>query len=250
MAKQKPKGQWWDWMWNPIAGCTKISPGCLNCWAEGRLDRFGELWIDYFPSFTSPVGPIIVEKWFDKPRYKKKPAVVFVGALGDLFHEAISLAFHRRVYDIMRMAPQHTFVLLTKRPDAMAFSMGKMEPLPNVVCGVSICTADEYDAGWPPLDRLSGGKWRTLMCFEPLLDSVVTHAVALPPWINQVIVGCESGTRAKRRPMDDDWVRFIRCACHRAGAPFYLKQMEIDGKVVGLPKLDGKVHDDFSGVTG
>lgn len=232
-------GVWWDKMWNPVTGCTPISPGCKNCWAMRDTKRWRK---SFVPGLLHPDR-------FDAPFHWRKPRVVFVCGWGDLFHEEVSLSFHRKVFDIMRRCLKHTFVLLTKRADIMAFSVGRFDPLPNVLCGVSACTYNETAQHADDLHSMDGQGWRTLLCMEPLLEPIpITHGELRS--IHQVIVGCESGMKGKRRSMKDDWVRDIRDTCRTGGVPFYLKQAERNGKVVGEPELDGLRHTNLSGIMG
>jgi protein gp37 len=269
----KTKIEWADVVWNPMSGCTKVSEGCRNCYAESIAKRF---WGDR--KFTDvQCHP----ERLDIPLHWKKPQRIFVDSMSDLFHEDIPEGFIDLVFDRVNYdgISHLTFLILTKRPERMKSYINGLDfKLPdNVWLGVSVedqKTADEriplllqtpaavrFISVEPMLeninisDALNG-------CPRPLGEHFVTHEMAIDagdpsmegmsmgveweqtaPPINWVICGSESG--AKARPFDIDWVRSLRDQCVAAGVPFFLKQMPVNGKLAKMPELDGVVWDQY-----
>jgi protein gp37 len=240
--------------WNPTTGCAKVSAGCKNCYAEkmhARLTGMGSA--KYKEPFTR------VRTWDDALRIPlkwKKPRTVFVNSMSDLFHADVPFEFIDRVFAVMALTPQHTYQILTKRPDRMAeyfgheqgdlydvedcvtdwvYKMGEPEhrvtwPLPNVWLGTSVENQQTADERIPHLLNCPAAV-RFLSC-EPLLGAVELPMEHLMKWavidgkpfhkINWVIAGGESGPKA--RPMHPEWVRGLRDRCKEAGVAFFFKQ--------------------------
>ena len=221
------KIEWCDVTWNPITGCDKVSPGCDNCYAltmAGRLQRMGNprYQNDGHPVSSGPgFGLTVHRDKFDEPLLWKTPRLVFVNSMSDLFHPALGVATISRIVDTMRVTPQHTYQVLTKRPQHLLAWAEYMEPLPlNVWWGVSV----ESDRWAWRVERLSRLRERnpglTLFCsVEPLLGPVPSLNVEALDW---VIVGGESGPGA--RPLNPQWVRDIVAWSVDAGTPVFLKQ--------------------------
>lgn len=258
-----------DMVWNPVTGCTPISAGCDNCWAQAYLRRFG-----------SPIGVTLLKSCLDEPLHWRKPQTVFVCSHGDLFHEDVPFEFIDRIGNMIGTVPEHTYLFLTKRPDRMLeyFDDHCVGELPsNVWLGVSVedqKTADEripillqipaahHGVSIEPMlgpvdlvDTMNGKRYLgdfichecedhpgTFECQCCVFDTEVSQVQKGLDW---VVVGCESGQN--RRPFEEDWVRKVRDDCHVAGVRFMYKQGDQDGKVVKLPLLDGVLHDDRPG---
>lgn len=224
-----------DATWNPVTGCAKISPGCKNCYAERmayRLKAMGQE--KYRHGFDVTCHPKALDKI---PGGSGK--VIFVCSMGDLFHHAVPASFIGHVFLAIKRAPQHRFLILTKRPEPMLQFTTALyrEPLPNLALGVTVESPEYLSRIDTLLDCPAAMRFVSV---EPMLDSL-----RLQPWLQYldwVICGCESGP--KRRPMRPHWVQSLRDSCDYENTPFFLKQMEIDGKLVKMPKLDGRVHDD------
>jgi protein gp37 len=261
---------WASYVWNPVTGCTKVSQGCAHCYAEGIAKRFwGER------KFTDV---ICHEDRLDQPLHIKKAGRVFVNSMSDLFHKDVPDEFINQVFAYMRAAEKHTFIILTKRPErmkeylqapnrsqeiqkyftAMRFSGYiptpdsidyvplKDYPLPNVWLGVSIEDQKTADERIPLLLQTPAAV--RFVSVEPMLGEVeiTQHFKYDTGWksaLDWVICGCESGPN--RRPMDVSWARLLQEQCYIAHIPFFLKQMEIDGKAVKMPALDGVVYDQY-----
>ncbi|HET9954914.1 MAG TPA: phage Gp37/Gp68 family protein [Polyangiaceae bacterium] len=205
--------EWTDATWNPVRGCTKISPGCKHCYAQTFSERFRG--VPGHP-FEQGFDLRLVETALELPVRWRSPRRIFVNSMSDLFHEEVPEDFIRRVFDVMSRASQHQFQLLTKRSKRMAEIAGRLQIPRNVWMGVSV-ENERY------VRRL--GELRTVnaavrfVSVEPLLGPI-RH---LPlDGIHWVIVGGESGPRA--RPMNPVWVRAIREQCQAAGVAFFFKQ--------------------------
>jgi len=233
--------EWTDATWNPVTGCTKISPGCKHCYAERmarRLKAMGQ------PNYAHGFELTLHEHVLELPLRWKSPQVIFVNSMSDLFHERVPDAFIQSVFDTMRDASWHEFQLLTKRPDRMADFVAAhlREPLrythPNVWLGTSVET-QPYVSRARLVAPLSSTV-RFLSC-EPLLGPLDLSGVLGEDAINWVIVGGESGHQA--RPMDAEWVRGIRKQCRDANVPFFFKQWGGRNKKEAGRTLDRRTWD-------
>jgi len=231
---------WTDSTWNPIRGCSPMSPGCAHCYALRMANRFSGSGKPYHglvrstkqgPRWTGKTR--VVMKALKEPLRWREPRRIFVNSMGDLFHEAIAFAHIALVWAAMRLAKRHTFQVLTKRPGRMLeFVENWGEILPNVWLGVSVEDQAWADKRIPELLRTPAAL-RFVSC-EPLLSSVdlrsyFPHEVetgqlssAFVEGVNWVIVGGESGPGARR--MDLEWARSLRDQCRQAGVPFFFKQ--------------------------
>lgn len=205
--------EWTEMTWNPVTGCVKVSPGCKHCYAETlskRLRAMGaERYQDGFQVTTH-------DDLIDLPLKWKRPRVVFVNSMSDLFQEQVPLHFIQRVFETMDQCPQHQFQVLTKRAERLVEVCGDLKWSGNIWMGVSI-ENQEY-AYRSKLLRSVPAAIRFLSV-EPLLGKIS----ALPlRGIHWVIVGGESGPGA--RPMKQEWVETIYRQCREQGVPFFFKQ--------------------------
>ena len=220
--------------WNPVTGCTKVSQGCKNCYAERmarRLQAMGAA--RYSDGFRLALHADLV----DLPRRWRKPRLVFVNSMSDLFHEQVPFEFIQRVFQTMRECPHHVFQVLTKRSVRLRELGGEIDWPSNVWMGVSV--EDERVLSRVEDLRATPAAVRFLSC-EPLIGPLTGLRLDGIHW---VIVGGESGPRS--RPMEADWAREIRDACDAANVAFFFKQWggvrkDLTGRV-----LDGRTHDDF-----
>lgn len=223
------KIEWADKVWNPVTGCSKVSQGCKYCYAERLANRF---WGKR--KFTDV---ICHEDRLEEPLKWRKPALVFVNSMSDLFHDDVPLGFINRVWTKMIESPQHTYMVLTKRPKRMLHVLGNYAIQPNIWLGVS-CEDQRAADERVPLLLQTPAAVRFVSC-EPLLgkinlywlrgeeksDSVgrkYNKALNGMEQLDWVIVGGESGPGA--RPMHQDWVRHLLDQCLGYGVPFFFKQ--------------------------
>lgn len=221
--------EWTDSTWNPVTGCTKVSPGCRHCYAETFAERWrGIPGHPYEQGFDLHLWPERLEL----PLTWKKPRTIFVNSMSDLFHESIPLDFIRRVFGTMERASQHTFQILTKRSERLAKVAPDLIWPSNVWMGVSIETAKhlwraDYLRTVPAVVRF--------LSLEPLLGPLGTLNLSGIHW---VIVGGESGPGA--RPIEAPWVKDIRKQCWRERVPFFFKQWGGARKKKSGRLLDGR----------
>lgn len=222
--------EWTESTWNPVTGCTKISSGCKNCYAERmskRLKAMGQR--NYRNGFRVTVHPHAL----DIPMRWQKPQMVFVNSMSDLFHKDVSLEFIRQVFDVMVRAERHRFQVLTKRAERL-LELSPQLPWPeNVWMGVSV----ENEDCLYRIDYLRDtGAHIKFISFEPLLGPI--RGVNLEG-IDWVIVGGESGPRS--RIVRQEWVMDIRDQCQTAEVPFFFKQWGGFHKKRAGRRLEGRI---------
>ena len=225
--------EWTESTWNPVTGCTKISAGCKNCYAERmakRLKAMGN------PRYVNGFKPTAHPDVLACPLSWKKPRMIFVNSMSDLFHEDVPSDFVTKVFEVMRKAHWHVFQVLTKRGGRLA-ELSSALPWPaNVWMGVTVEAEDYLDR----IDclRITGPQTRFLS-LEPLLGPFRRLDLHGIDW---VIVGGESGPGA--RPMKPKWVRSIRDQCLRASVPFFFKQWGGTFRRRAGRILDGRTWDE------
>jgi protein gp37 len=216
--------EWTDATWNPVAGCTVLSPGCTNCYAMRMAARLDAMGLQKYRGLTRKSGSRAV--WTGRVRLDRdalsvptkwrKPRRIFVNSMSDLFHDAVPAEFVAEVWSVMASTPWHTYQILTKRPDRMAQITASLPVLDNVWLGTSVESADYLGR----IDNLRTVRAAVrFISFEPLLGSV---AEANLRGIHWAIVGGESGPRS--RPMLEEWVDEIEAACRESKAAFFFKQ--------------------------
>ena len=204
--------EWTETTWNPVTGCTQVSPGCAHCYAKTFAERFrGVPGHPYENGFDLQLRP----DRLDQPLRWKRPRTVFVNSMSDLFHEDINLDFIRRVFDVMEAASWHRFQVLTKRSARAAQLAPALVWSENVWMGVSV-ENQRWTSRVSDLRRIPAAV-RFLSC-EPLLGPLALNLDG----IHWVIAGGESGHRA--RPMRLEWATSVRDQCIEAGVPFFFKQ--------------------------
>lgn len=251
------KIEWTDRTWNPVTGCTKVSDGCTNCYAEGIARRFAG-----GKAFPNGFDVTLHHDRLDAPLRWRKPSRVFVNSMSDLFHDQVPDEYIAQVFVTMAATPQHTYQVLTKRHGRMRALVSSPEfrasvedgigarfevddryrwPLPNVWLGVSVEDQKRADLRIPALLDTPAAV-RFLSC-EPLLGPVdlrpyLNHECDRHPRPDWVIVGGESEPGA--RPMHLDWARTLVQQCRDAGVPVFVKQL---GSVHGRALGGGKGND-------
>lgn len=205
--------EWTEATWNPVTGCTKVSPGCKFCYAERMARRLQAMGTEnYRNGFRLTLQPRMLEL----PLTWTKPRLIFVNSMSDLFHDRVPLDYIQRVFEVMRKASWHTFQVLTKRSERLAELSPKLDWPSNVWMGVSVENED-YVSRIDDL-RLTNAAVKFLS-LEPLLGPLPNLKL---PHIDWVIVGGESGPGA--RTMEEIWVTEIRDQCVSADVPFFFKQ--------------------------
>ena len=231
------KIEWTDSTWNPIRGCTKISPGCTHCYAETFAERFrGVKGHPYEQGFDLRFVP---EKLEDPLRWSK-PRMIFVNSMSDLFHEDVPTEYILQVAGVMQKANWHTYQVLTKRADRLQTvlntSLREHASLPHIWWGVSV---ENRKHGLPRIEYLRNAPASIrFLSVEPLLEDLGTVDLSGIHW---VIVGGESGHGA--RPMERTWVESIRDQCTAANVPFFFKQWGGVQKKKAGRLLDGRTYD-------
>jgi protein gp37 len=226
--------EWTESTWNPVTGCTKVSPGCKHCYAEriaDRLQAMGQR--NYRNGFKLTLQPHML----NLPLQWRKPQRIFVNSMSDLFHKDVPVSYLLQVFEVMRRAYWHKFQVLTKRSD----NLSELDPLiawpANVWMGVSV---EDEEYTWRIQDLKKSGARTKFLSIEPLLGPIVALDLSGIDW---VIVGGESGPGA--RPIQRKWVVDIRRQCRQAGVPFFFKQWGGVNKKRTGRELDGRTYDEM-----
>jgi protein gp37 len=210
---EKSTIEWTNSTWNPVTGCSKVSVGCANCYAERFSERFrGVPGHPFKQGFDLKLWPSRLEL----PLTWREPRVIFVNSMSDLFHEDVPTEFIQKVFQVMKQAHWHTFQILTKRSERLAKLSARLPWAPNIWMGVSVET-EHFSFRIDHLRKT--GAHVKFLSLEPLLGPMPGLNLKGIDW---VIVGGESGPKA--RPMDGSWVLEIKRQCIKAKVPFFFKQ--------------------------
>lgn len=237
--------EWTDSTWNPVAGCTVLSPGCTNCYAmrmARRLEAMGQ--VKYAGTTRVSGGRakwtgkvVLDEAVLELPKRWAKGRMIFVNSMSDLFHDDVPLDFIQKVFAAMRDTPRHTYQILTKRAERLAELSPAIDWPMNVWMGVSVESQDY----WPRVDLLRGsGAYVKFLSLEPLLGPLDTLDLTDIDW---VIAGGESGPGA--RPVRPEWITAIRDACQEQRVAFHFKQWGGTNKKATGRELDGRTWDEW-----
>lgn len=236
---EKSSIEWTDATWNPVRGCTKISPGCKHCYAEVFAERFrGVPNHPYGQGFDLRLVP---EK-LEEPLKWKTPKRIFVNSMSDLFHPNVPSEYIARVAEVMTRAPWHTFQVLTKRAARMSellnSSLAFAASAPHIWWGVSV---ENREHGIPRISHLQDANARVkFLSVEPLLEDLGELSLDGIHW---VIVGGESGHGA--RPMEEKWVARVKEQCIESGVAFFFKQWGGRQKSKAGRLLQGRTYDEM-----
>lgn len=229
MVNSKSKIEWTESTWNPITGCTKVSPGCKFCYAERmakRLQAMGK------PTYLNGFQVAVHEETFEYPLQIKTPRLIFVNSMSDLFHETIPDEIVLRLFDVMRRASWHTFQILTKRAERLNQMNALIDWPENIWAGVSVETSDFIYR----IDHLRATSARIkFLSVEPLLGPLPDLDLTNIDW---VIVGGESGPNSRK--MEEEWVIQIRDSCTSQNVPFFFKQWGGTNKKKNGRLLEGR----------
>jgi protein gp37 len=211
---QNSKIEWTEVTWNPTVGCSKISPGCQNCYAETMARRLQAMGAN---GYSNGFKLTLLPERLSDPLQRKKPTTYFVNSMSDLFHEKIPHVYIRQVFDVMKKTPYHTYQVLTKRAHKLAAFLQSYQAPTNVWLGV---TVENKAHGVPRINILRTEKAHVrFLSIEPLLEDLGKLDLSGIHWI---IVGGESGPKA--RPMRLDWVLNIKRQCEEQNVAFFFKQ--------------------------
>lgn len=230
----KSKIEWTEKTWNPTTGCTKISAGCKNCYAEVLAKRLMAMGKEkYKNNFNLTVHP----QSLNEPYKWKKSKVIFVNSMSDLFHDDVPLDFIQKVFHVMNDTPHHTYQVLTKRADRLAEISSSLNWTDNIWMGTSI--EDNRVLGRMEGLKLCDAKYKFLS-LEPLLGPLPNINLSGIDW---VIVGGESGK--KSRPIEEEWVLDIRDQCASQNVKFFFKQWGGKNKKKSGRLLQGKEYNEM-----
>ncbi|MFW6029995.1 MAG: DUF5131 family protein [Halanaerobiales bacterium] len=226
--------EWTNETWNPVTGCTKISSGCKNCYAEKFAKRLKAMKNKRYKN-----GFSVTLHWdkIEDPLKWRKPRFVFVNSMSDLFHKKVPLKFIKSVFYTIKKADNHIFQILTKRSSRLKQVAGDLDWPENLWIGVSVENQDNINRIEDLRQVPSEVKF---ISFEPLIGPITNFSLDK---INWVIVGGESGTKA--RPIKASWVRIIRDRCQQEEIPFFFKQWGGRTPKAGGRTLDGKIWDEY-----
>ncbi|OHB81197.1 MAG: hypothetical protein A2W31_05140, partial [Planctomycetes bacterium RBG_16_64_10] len=230
-AMTKTTIPWATHVWNPVTGCSPCSPACKNCYARRTHDMRHEAFkagkLQNMPQYAQPFNVVrCLPKRLDAPLHMRKHVRIFVDSMGDLFHEDVPLEFIDRVFTAMLCASWHTFLLLTKRAEAMRKYVDSARAvLPeNVWLGVSVWDQASADAAWEQLRQTPAAV--RFFSYEPALERArfhdMLHRLGGGITLDWLIAGGETGPGA--RPCNPDWLTRAWRQCKAAGVPFFFKQ--------------------------
>jgi protein gp37 len=228
--------EWTEATWNPVSGCSKVSPGCAHCYAERLSRRFGHTHHPWVPAYEAE-NVVMHPERLEQPLRWRRPRLIFVNSMSDVFHERVPLSFVSQVFDVMAEAEQHVFQILTKRHERLAEIADELPWPENVWIGVSIennrwCVRADYIRRVPAAVRFISA--------EPLLGPLDRLDLTEIDWL---IAGGESGPR--HRSIDPVWVRALRDRCQQEGVAFFFKQWGGATSKSGGRRLDGREYSEM-----
>lgn len=235
--------EWTEATWNPVTGCSKVSPGCAHCYAETLSRRFGRTKKPWTPA-NATENVVTHPERLDQPYRWRRPRMIFVNSMSDLFHELVPLEFIQRVFDVMNSAERHTFQVLTKRPEQALEAANALTWTKNIWLGVSIENS-RYTWRADVLRDVPAAV--RFISAEPLLGSLFESGHRRAPLsldrIHWLIAGGESGP--KYRPVHVEWVRELREACAKRDVAFFFKQWGGRTSKSGGRQLDGATYSEL-----
>lgn len=231
---EKSSIEWTDSTWNPVTGCTRVSAGCLNCYAERlalRLQSMGN------PSYQNGFAVTLHEKALELPLKWKKPQNIFVNSMSDLFHEDVPTEFILRIFNVMCRTDWHQYQILTKRAERLLELSSELPWQSHIWMGVTVEDQSQVDR----IDYLRQTHAAVkFLSLEPLIGPIYDINLAGIDWL---IVGGESGPKA--RPIEVSWVTYIRDHCQINNVPFFFKQWGGKNKRKAGRKLEGQFYSEM-----
>ena len=228
------KIEWTEMTWNPTTGCTKVTSGCLNCYAERMSRRLKAMGVPkYQNGFQLSIHPDVLME----PYKWKHPKKVFVDSMSDLFHEDVPLGFIKDIFRVMKENPLHIFQILTKRSEVLLKYSQELEWTENIWMGV---TVENQENTRRISDLIKCGAHLKFLSIEPLIGPITSFDLTSIDW---VIVGGESGPNA--RPINEGWVLSIRDQCIKSKIPFFFKQWGGKNKKKNGKLLEGRVWNEM-----
>lgn len=224
--------EWTESTWNPVTGCTKISDGCKNCYAERMAKRLMAMG---HPNYTNGFNVSCHEHTLELPLNWRKPKMVFANSMSDLFHKKVPYAFIEKVFHTMNKARWHCFQVLTKRSDRLSKISTRLDWTSNIWMGVTVENSDYKNR---IMDLHATPAAVKFLSLEPLLGPMINIPLKGIDW---VIVGGESGPRARK--MKKEWVAEVRDQCISANVPFFFKQWGGINKKKSGRMLDNRLWD-------
>ena len=207
--------EWTEHTWNPVTGCTNVSPGCKHCYARVMAQRLKAM---AMPGYESGFEVTLQPNRLSEPVHPRSPTMYFVNSMSDLFHEQVPFDFVERIFDVIEGTARHRYQILTKRPKRMLSFLRRRVAPPNVWLGVSI---KDKKHGLPCIDLLREVEAQVrFLSIEPLLEALGSFDLSGIHW---VIVGGDSGRGAL--PIQPDWIRAVRDQCVAERIPFFFKQL-------------------------
>ena len=226
--------EWTEKTWNPTTGCTKISQGCKFCYADTFSKRLHSMGVDkYKNGFKLTLHPDVL----NEPRKWKKPSVIFVNSMSDLFHEDVPVEYIQQVFKVMNECPQHQFQVLTKRAERLEQLSPLLNWSENIWAGVSV---ENQETVFRISHLQKTSAFIKFLSCEPLLENLPQLNLMSIDW---VIVGGESGFKA--RPMNEEWVLDIKNQCQKSNVPFFFKQWGGKKKKLAGRLLEGRTFDEM-----
>lgn len=231
---QKSSIEWTNSTWNPVTGCDKVSPGCEHCYADRMAKRLQAMGVEkYRNGFDVTIHPEVL----DAPHQLKKPQIIFVNSMSDLFHEKIPFEFLEQIFDVMKRCPQHIFQILTKRSKRLKRLHKNLNWPDNVWMGVTVESSHYL---YRINDLRGANATMKFLSLEPLLGPLVDINLENIDW---VVVGGESGPGA--RPMKEEWILDIKKQCRQQKTAFFFKQWGGVNKKKTGRRLKGKTWEEM-----
>ncbi len=226
--------EWTEMTWNPVTGCTKLSQGCKNCYAERMAKRLHAMGMD---RYRNGFAVTLQEDLLELPLTWRRPRKIFVNSMSDLFHPDVPLDYIQRCFDVMRRCPQHAFQILTKRSERLREVADQLVWAENIWMGVSVENADVI-ARIDDLRQVPAAI--RFLSLEPLIGALGNLPLEGIHW---AIVGGESGPKA--RPMEAEWVEDIHRQCQDANVAFFFKQWGGTRKDLTGRELNGRTYNEM-----